>query len=269
MFVCLFVCSINRASSRHFSLCLSLLALIRSRCEVQRAETFLSRLDRRAEIYKHERLALFGETILQNHRELAVAEVHMRTVVPDVDEHVAQRAQRPVDELGLLQRLALRVRLVQPLAARQIHQIQPPIDHAVLGAVLSIDISTLYLAPPIPNSVNTTWLREDSSFMSVLCDSSLSPRLLPQRDTPTPPPSAGGCAAASARTASSRSSDTDGPPPTSHALCPRPHRTSPRSSDAAARRALADRVPPRGRSPRTTPPASIPSPHRANAPPPP
>ena len=132
----------NKASSSHFSLGLALLALVRGGCEVQRAEALLGRFDRRTEVYKHERLALLGEAVFEDHGELAVAEVHVRTVVPDVDEHVAQRAQRPVDELRLLQRLALRVRLVQPLAARQVHQVQPPVDDAVLRAVLPVDIST-------------------------------------------------------------------------------------------------------------------------------
>ena len=134
----------NRASSRHFSLCLPLFTLIGGRCEVQRAEAFLGGLDGRAEVYKHERFAFSRETIFENHCEFAVSEVYMGTVVSNVDKHIAQRAQRAVDELGLLQRLALRVRLVQSLTACEIHQIQPSINHAVLRSILSINISAFH-----------------------------------------------------------------------------------------------------------------------------
>lgn len=62
------------------------------------------------------------ERLLQEARELAVAEGHVRTVLAKRPDDPSQSVQGHIDAVGLLQSASLRPRLSRPFRPRQVHE---------------------------------------------------------------------------------------------------------------------------------------------------
>ena len=94
----------------------------------------MRRVRDRRQVRDDERLAVARQARLEQEGELRVAVRHVRRPLRQRHEHVRQRRQRLVDGLGLLEPLARRVRLAEPLGAREVHQVQRAVERLGLAA---------------------------------------------------------------------------------------------------------------------------------------
>ena len=97
--------------------------------ESKGAQTLVTALERRTEVDEHQRLAVPAQAILQEVRQLRVAEGHVLGPIGEAREDVAQAAQALVDGLRLLE--ALRVGRgatpVETLRPREVAEVERPL----------------------------------------------------------------------------------------------------------------------------------------------
>mmetsp|Transcript_22839 Transcript_22839/g.55050 ORF Transcript_22839/g.55050 Transcript_22839/m.55050 type:complete len:128 (-) Transcript_22839:1105-1488(-) len=82
--------------------------LIDPLCKAERTQAFIAALDSRAQVDKHQCLAIPTETILQEIRELGIAEGYMLGPIGKGCENVAQTAKALVDGLGFFETAGVR-----------------------------------------------------------------------------------------------------------------------------------------------------------------
>ena len=80
---------------------------IHSLGKAQRAETFVSTLHCGAQIYKHERLTITTQTILEEIGQLGISVRYVRRTIAQSVEYITKTAQTLVDGLGFLQTLGI------------------------------------------------------------------------------------------------------------------------------------------------------------------
>ena len=80
---------------------------IHSLGKAQRAETFISTLHCGAQIYKHERLTITTQAVLEKISQLGIPVRNVRRTIAQSVEHITKTAQTLVDGLSFLQTLGI------------------------------------------------------------------------------------------------------------------------------------------------------------------